>query len=58
MITTGGFKFNPALMLFDLLFQVMYIDQLNVKLIVEMFYSLKLVFGEGFPANFLERFFG
>jgi hypothetical protein len=41
----------------DLLLQIVNVDELDVKLIIKMFNLLIIVFGEGFPAGFLEKAF-
>ena len=44
-------------MRFDGMFQIVNVDELNVKLVVEMFYVLELVFGEWLAGGVLEFFF-
>ena len=39
---------------FDSMFEIVNVDKLNVKLVVEMFYVLELVFGEWAAGGFLE----
>jgi hypothetical protein len=41
-------------MYFDGLFEIVNVDKLNVKLVVEVFYLLKLFFGEGLTGGLAE----
>lgn len=46
-----------AVMIFDRLFEIVNVDKLNVKLVVEMFYVLELVFGEWLADGLLKLCF-
>ena len=48
---------DHAFVIFDDVFKIVDVDELDVKLVVEMIYVEEVLFGERFSADFFEGFF-